>query len=721
MRRRKTVSDQLGELRKRLDAVDAAIIDALADRQRLIAEVGQAKLDEPIGLRDRAREQELLARLTERAREAGLDAFFVTRIFREVLDHSLRTQQERLTLRHNPGRDEQRRVVVAYQGGEGAYSHSAAARHFGARGVDVQLRAYPTFAEMLEGVQAGEADYAMLPIENTTAGSINEAYDLLGHMNLALVGEEILKVEHCLLALENVPLSNIKRIYSHPQALAQCAEFLRTLPDCHVESFANTALAAEKVRDDNDLSQAAIASETAAELYGLQVVRRDITNQRENFTRFVVVARTPVKYDGRIPCKTSLIFATRHEEGALLACLNTLAKRHLNLTKLESRPRPNNPWEYLFYVDFEGNLADQNVEEALRELAGGTSVLKVLGSYPSRTTRDAQPAEPRRAAPAQAPQPGHGADHSGAASKPAARGVGREAVAPVHEPGCGVPPSVLQSLQKAPYKLVSRATRAEDTRIRIGGTHAGTVEIGGGVRPVVIAGPCSVESREMILACARVIKEHGGDMLRGGCFKPRTSPYAFQGHGYDALDWLEEAGRTHGLPIVTEVMHSADIERVARKADVLQLGARNMQNFSLLKELGRIDRPVLLKRGMMSSIDEWLGAAEYILAHGNQQVILCERGIRTFETATRNTLDLSAVPVVRERSHLPIICDPSHAVGTWRWVAPMAEASLASGAHGVMVEIHPDPDHALSDGPQSLRFERFAEMMRRLQRLESSP
>ncbi|NUQ49385.1 MAG: 3-deoxy-7-phosphoheptulonate synthase, partial [Phycisphaerae bacterium] len=281
----------------------------------------------------------------------------------------------------------------------------------------------------------------------------------------------------------------------------------------------------------------------------------------------------------------------------------------------------------------------------------------------------------------------------------------------VEQGACGpVSPSVLQSLQKAPYKLVSRATRLQDTVIRVG-----PLEVGGAARPIVIAGPCSVESREMILECARVVKEHGGDMLRGGCFKPRTSPYAFQGHGYDALEWLEEAGRAYGLPIVTEVMHPADIEPVARRADVLQLGARNMQNFSLLKELGRIDRPVLLKRGMMSSIDEWLGAAEYILAHGNQQVILCERGIRTFETATRNTLDLAAVPVVRERSHLPIICDPSHAVGAWRWVAPMAVAALAAGAHGVMVEIHPDPGQALSDGPQSLRFERFAEMMQRLQ------
>jgi 3-deoxy-7-phosphoheptulonate synthase len=275
----------------------------------------------------------------------------------------------------------------------------------------------------------------------------------------------------------------------------------------------------------------------------------------------------------------------------------------------------------------------------------------------------------------------------------------------------GPAPDVLQTLEKKPYRLASRVNRAQDTRI-----HVGSVVVGG-ERPIVIAGPCSVESREQVMTCARVVKEHGGHILRGGCFKPRTSPYAFQGLGYEGLDLLEEAGRSYGLPVVTEVLHPSDVERVARQADILQIGARNMQNFSLLKEVGGVDRPVLLKRGMMASVDEWLAAAEYILAHGNQQVILCERGIRTFETATRNTLDLSAVPVARERTHLPVIVDPSHACGTWRWVSAMSAAALASGAHGIMIEIHPDPDQALSDGPQSLNFGTFERLMNRLARL----
>jgi chorismate mutase/prephenate dehydratase len=461
-------------------------------------------------------------------------------------------------------------------------------------------------------------------------------------------------------------------------ALAQCGRFLATLGECHVEAFTDTAMAARRVRDEQDLSQAAIASEEAGGLYGLRVLKRDLADQRENFTRMVVVAAHAAAQDLRIPCKTSLILATRHEHGALAGCLDVLARHGLNLTRLESRPRPRTPWEYLFYLDFEGNVADPKVAEALREAAAHTSFLKVLGSYPARTTAAARPAEPRPRI-----------------ELPAAS---RGASAPEEPPASG---------RKA-YALASREKRREDTVIPIG-----SVRLGGPL-PVVIAGPCAVESREQIRACAHVVKELGGTLLRGGCFKPRTSPYSFQGLGYEALDLLAEAGAEVGLPVVTEVMHPSDVAAVAEKAHVLQIGARNMQNFSLLKEVGRVDRPVMLKRGLMSSIDEWLNAAEYVLAHGNQMVFLCERGIRTFETATRNTLDLSAVPVLRELTHLPVIVDPSHAVGVRRWIPPMGEAALAAGAHGLMLEIHPDPARALSDGPQALTFAMFEDLMQRL-------
>ncbi|MEK6642480.1 MAG: bifunctional 3-deoxy-7-phosphoheptulonate synthase/chorismate mutase [Planctomycetota bacterium] len=677
--------DDLDKLRTDLDTIDAQLITDLAAREAIVAAITSLKLDGGAALRDMQREEDLLTKVVERARASGLDGHYITRLFREILDHSVRHQQEALVDKDNPQRAGQRIITVAYQGTEGAYSHVAANRHFGPRGLEhVAYKGHDSFAEMLEAVRDHVADYAVLPIENTTAGSINESYDLLARMNLAVVGEEIIRVDHCLLALEEVPLSRIRRIYSHPKALDQCTDFLRELKHCQIESFANTAMAAKKIRDDQDLSQAAIASEEAARLYGLTVIRRDVANQKENYTRFVIVASEPVKLDLRIPGKTSILFATRHEEGALVDCLNILAADKLNLTKLESRPRPGTPWEYLFYVDFEGNIADPKVADALRKLAAKTNFLKVLGSYPARTT--SKPAAPRTTV-----------------------DVVPEIASLDDSPDDTAPhPDVLAMLEKKPYKLASRTARPQGSQF-----HVGEVVIGGD-KPVIIAGPCSVESREQIMICAKLVKELGGHILRGGCFKPRTSPYAFQGLGYEGLDLLVEAGRTYGLPIVTEVMHPADLEKVAQKADIIQLGARNMQNFSLLKELGRIDRPVILKRGMMASIDEWLAAAEYILAHGNQQVILCERGIRTFETATRNTLDLSAVPVVKELTHLPVIVDPSHACGTWRWVPAMTEAAIAAGADGVMVEIHPEPAKALSDGPQALDFDIFRKLMQRI-------
>lgn len=256
-----------------------------------------------------------------------------------------------------------------------------------------------------------------------------------------------------------------------------------------------------------------------------------------------------------------------------------------------------------------------------------------------------------------------------------------------------------------PFKLVSRQLRQRPTIVNVGG-----VRIGGGDL-VVMAGPCSVESHDQLIETARSVKASGADMLRGGAYKPRTSPYDFQGLGVEALRFLREASEETSLPIVTEVMSEADVEVVAEYADMLQVGARNMQNFSLLRKLARFRRPILLKRGPSATIKEWLLAAEYLLAGGNPDVVLCERGIKTFETATRNTLDLAAIALVKELSHLPVIADPSHGTGLRSLIRPMSKAAVAAGADGLMVEVHPCPERALSDGPQSLDLSGFAEMM----------
>ncbi|MBI1921181.1 MAG: 3-deoxy-7-phosphoheptulonate synthase [Geobacter sp.] len=267
--------------------------------------------------------------------------------------------------------------------------------------------------------------------------------------------------------------------------------------------------------------------------------------------------------------------------------------------------------------------------------------------------------------------------------------------------------SVVPILQ--PYKLASKEVKKEHSVIAI----SDTVKIGGN-EIIVMAGPCSVESEKQIIETAQAVKDAGAQILRGGAFKPRTSPYSFQGMEEEGLKLLAKAREITGLPVVTEVINPETAELVAEYADILQIGARNAQNFALLKKVGQLGKPVLLKRGMSMTIQEFLMSAEYVMSEGNQKVILCERGIRTFETATRNTLDLSAIPVLKEKTHLPIVADPSHGTGHYHYVAPMAFAAVSAGADGLIIEVHPDPEHASSDGPQSLKPQKFADMMQRM-------
>ncbi len=278
------------------------------------------------------------------------------------------------------------------------------------------------------------------------------------------------------------------------------------------------------------------------------------------------------------------------------------------------------------------------------------------------------------------------------------------------EPQLGEQLEMLAGVEKVtaiskPYKLASREFKPFDSAIRVGDLEIGGSEL------TVMAGPCSVESLDQMMETAEAVKAAGARVLRGGAFKPRTSPYAFQGMGESGLQILAEVGQRTGLKIITEVMEPEQVRAVAEHADILQIGARSMQNFPLLKEVGKVDKPVMLKRGIAATIEEWLMSAEYIMAGGNFNVILCERGIRTFETAVRNTLDLSAVPIIKRLSHLPVIVDPSHGTGKWYLVKSMALAATAAGADGLIIEVHPSPDTALSDGPQSLNIPNFTELM----------
>jgi 3-deoxy-7-phosphoheptulonate synthase len=301
------------------------------------------------------------------------------------------------------------------------------------------------------------------------------------------------------------------------------------------------------------------------------------------------------------------------------------------------------------------------------------------------------------------------------------RGVERTIVAGVGAPTRGTD-SAIEAIGgvdrvigiMTPYKLASREFQAEDTVIEIGDVAIGGKEI------QIMAGPCAVESREQVLEIAQIVKASGAKIMRGGAFKPRTSPYDFQGLGEEGLKILKEAGETYGLKIITEVMDPGDVERIAHYSDILQVGARSMQNFPLLRKLAKTDKPVLIKRGLSATIEEWIMAAEYVLSGGNKNVMLCERGIRTFETFTRNTLDLSAVAAVKQLTHLPVIVDPSHGTGKRRLVGPMALAGVTAGADGLIIEVHPKPSEALCDGPQSLTGEDFNQLLTQIKQVANA-
>ena len=569
-------------------------------------------------------------------------------------------------------------MTAAFEGIEGSYS-AAVLREYGERrGVTFAPLGCASYRSVAHAVLSGRADVGLLPIDNAIAGTIREGYDTLAEYELDLLAEITMRMEHRLLGVPGATVEGLREIDSHPIVLAECGRFLSTLPDVRRVPVPDTGIAARDVAAAGDPARGAIASSEAAWRFGLIELAATIADHPDNFTRFILFRAPNAQFpaadfepaEAFADRKTSIVFAVPDLPGALGRPLSVFGAHGLNVSKLDSKLRLGADAQYAFYADVDGDVRDEAFAQALQELREVTIALHVIGSY------DAATAPPRVAR-----APGVIVDTA--------------------------PPTVPKPAQVA----FPRAQRhGEHARSRV---TVGNVVIGDGTF-TIIGGPCSVESREQILATADAVAAAGGVMLRGGAFKPRTSPYAFQGLGWEGVTLLAEAGRASGLPTVSEVMSIDQVERMAVSVDLLQIGARNMQNYDLLKAVGKTSRPVLLKRGMAASIDELLAAAEYVLSEGNPNVILCERGIRTFETATRNTLDLSAVPVLRERTHLPILVDPSHGVGVRRWIAPLCRAAKAVGAHGLLIEVHPNPAEAKCDADQALTFSDFAEIVREL-------
>ena len=375
------VTPDLAHLRHELDQVDRQLVELIARRLEVVAAVGRAKAVHDTPVRDVDRERAVLDGVVALAEERGVAGDLVRRIFREIIGHAVDRQVAELT-----GTSD-RPLVVAFQGTEHAYSHLAAQKHMAGRHQEATYEGHVTFADAIAALLAGSCDLAFLPIENTTAGSINQVYDLLQGSDVHVVGEETWRVDHCLAAVADVAVSALTRVLSHPQGLEQCAAFLRSLPGAVPVTVFDTAEAMRAVAEQGDPTWAAIGSAEAAEAHRLVVLRRGLADRTENWTRFLLLSRTPARVPERVPSKTSLVLVTRHEEGALLRCLEILSRSGHSMTKLESRPRPGSPFEYLFLLDFEGNLADLGTSEVVDRLREAALALKVLGSYPAKVVR----------------------------------------------------------------------------------------------------------------------------------------------------------------------------------------------------------------------------------------------------------------------------------------------------------------------------------------------
>jgi chorismate mutase/prephenate dehydratase len=572
-------------------------------------------------------------------------------------------------------------AIAAFQGVDGAYSQLALTHFLTQRGIDAQTLGLSSYRELATAVASGRADAGIIPIENAIVGTVREGYDLLAEFHLAPVAEITWRTDHRLLGVRGATLRDVREVLGHPLVIAECGTFLAGLAQARAIPCEDTGIAAREVARGGNASVAALAPLAAAAIYDLDELAANCSDDPQTYSRFLIFTASPVhstlaELTPSGARKTSIVFTVAHRTGALAEALTKLAACGINVAKLESKPRLGHGDETTFYADLEGDLNDAHVKAGLDEMRRSSKSLVVLGSFDV---------------------------HLGPPIGANDRAVRRSdaTLRPVR-------PAATHAVPETPFPRVARISRPHGTSLRIGNV---TIEDG---TFTIVAGPCAVESREQVLETAHGVQARGAMMLRGGAFKPRTSPYAFQGLGWEGVDLLAEAGRATGLPTISEVMTIDQVETMAERIDVLQVGARNMQNFDLLKAVGRCGSPVLLKRGLSATIDELLAAAEYILAEGNPNVILCERGIRTFETATRNTLDLSAVPVLRERTHLPVFVDPSHGVGVRRWIAPLCRAAKAVGAHGLLLEVHWNPAEAKSDKDQALTFDDFAQIVAEL-------
>ncbi|MCC4831194.1 chorismate mutase [Shewanella sp. 10N.7] len=626
---------ELNQTRKQITALDKELLSLLSKRRDLSLDVARSKEIDVRPIRDTQREKELLARLVEQGREHGLDAHFVISLYQSIIEDSVLNQQAYLHGRANP-EIQQQQSTIAYLGARGSYSFLAASRFCQRRQIDMIDLGCQSFDEIIKSVELGHADLGFLPIENTSSGSINEVYDVLQHTSLSIVGETTIEVGHCLLTKDGAGLDSIKTVFAHPQPISQCSHWLSQHPSLTLAYCSSSAEAMQKVIDAEDSSVAAIGSAEGGALYQLTAAENGLANQKINQSRFIVVARKAVAVPSQLPAKTTLIMATGQKPGALVETLLVLKAHNINMSKLESRPIPGTPWEEMFYLDVDANLATTELQQALKELERLTRFIKVLGCYPCETVKPTQ------------------LNNSQLVIEP---NSSKESIST---------PSEDNDAPKFSKRYRQQNTQIELKQFNVGGSDFAAMQ--------QVNLPID---KDVFATKVKQIKESG---FQAVLLLDTTTASLSAIEIKEYCHLIDQAGLTSAVQI-DSVNHFNEIVKVA---DMIYLAGKEMYNEELLGLAGSVSTPVLLERNTMASTTDWLASANKILTQGNQQLILVEAGIRSFSNPEQLALDLAGLIEVLSESHLPVLGNVSYAVED-KLVCQQAKALKQLHANGVII------------------------------------
>lgn len=609
----------LNQTREQITNLDNELLALLAERRRLSLEVARSKEVDVRPIRDTQREKELLARLVKEGREKGLDAHYVISLYQSIIEDSVLNQQAYLHGRANPETQKQQ-YCIAYLGARGSYSYLAATRYCQRRQVEMLDLGCQSFDEIVQAVESGHADYGFLPIENTSSGSINEVYDVLQHTSLSIVGETTIEVSHCLLGKAGSKLADIKTVYAHPQPISQCSRYLSQHKDLRLEYCSSSAEAMDKVNQSPDNSAAAIGSAEGGALYQLESIEAGLANQKINQSRFIVVARKAVAVPEQLPAKTTLIMATGQKAGALVEALLVLKAHQLNMSKLESRPIPGTPWEEMFYLDIDANISSESMQAGLKQLERITRFIKVLGCYPCETVKPTQ------------------LSNSQLLIEPS---TSKDQV--ISENGANTSPV-----------RYSKAYKEQASEINCGAMTIGAGHVGA-IAQITLNNDISHLALSAFEQQVKQLKEAGFQAVLLNAVNQMAMAEV-------TLAKLRQILHQYGLVCIIAIEQEADMPLAVQHADMLFLAGKQMFNQTLLTQAGTLPVPLILERNDMASFEELLTATEIILSQGNQQLILCDSGIRTLNNANLPSLDLASLIQIKATSHLPILINPSYAV-----------------------------------------------------------